>query len=93
MGSCKSTSNVSKNIPQNATYFDKYTLGDLKLKNRVVMASMTRNRCDPKDGVPNDLLVKYYSQRANAGLILTECSPISPAGNSFPGAGGIYTQE
>jgi len=54
--------------------FDKYTLGDLELPNRIFMASLTRCRCDPKTGVPNDMHVKYYSTRANAGLILTECS-------------------
>jgi len=56
------------------------------------MASLTRMRCDPKTGVPNDLLVKYYSSRASAGLLLTECAPIS-ADTILPGAGGIYTQD
>lgn len=50
-------------------------------------------RCDPKNSIPNELLVKYYTQRANAGLILTECSPISRRTGAFPGAGGIYTEE
>ena len=57
------------------------------------MASLTRCRCDPKTGVPNDMHVKYYSMRANAGLILTECSPISNNAQAFLGAGGIYTKE
>ena len=35
------------------------------------MAAMSRIRCDPKDGVPTDLVVKYYGQRAGAGLIFT----------------------
>ena len=74
-------------------FFRKYQLGDLSLPNRILMAPMTRMRCDPKTGVPNDLLVEYYSQRASAGLIFTECSPISNTGNSSLGAGGIYTQE
>lgn len=55
------------------------------------MAPMTRCRADPKDSVPNDLMVKYYSQRAHFGLILTECSQISDLSNAFPGSGGIYT--
>jgi len=69
------------------------TLGDLTLPNRIIMASLTRNRADPKTGIPNDLHVEYYSQRASAGLILTECSPISNNAQSFLGAGGIYTKE
>jgi 2,4-dienoyl-CoA reductase-like NADH-dependent reductase (Old Yellow Enzyme family) len=36
-----------------------------------MLAAMTRVRCDPKDGIPNDLLVEYYGQRAGAGLLLT----------------------
>lgn len=57
------------------------------------MAPMTRMRCDPKTGIPNDLLVEYYSQRAEAGLILTECSAWSARGNGYPGAGDLYTKE
>lgn len=68
-------------------------LGPLTFKNRYVMAAMTRMRTDPKDGVPNDLLVEYYSQRAGAGLILTECAAISRRGEGFPGAGNIYTKD
>jgi len=69
------------------------TLGDLTLSNKLIMASLTRNRADPKTGIPNDLHVEYYAQRASAGLILTECSPISNNAQSFLGAGGIYTKE
>jgi 2,4-dienoyl-CoA reductase-like NADH-dependent reductase (Old Yellow Enzyme family) len=75
------------------TLFEPYTLGDLVLPNRFVMASLTRIRCDPKTGVANDLLVEYYSQRAAAGLILTECSAVANAGNSFIGSAAIYTRE
>jgi len=73
--------------------FQKYKLGDLTLSNRIVMASMTRCRCDPKTGVPTDLHVLYYAQRASAGLIMSECAPIANNGQSFMGNGGIYTQE
>ncbi len=75
------------------TLGQEYKLGDLTLKNKFVMASLTRVRCDPKTGVPSDLIVNYYSQRASAGLIMTECSAISHAGNSFIGCGAIYNQE
>lgn len=73
--------------------FERYKIGDLTLSNRFVMCSMTRCRCDPKDGIPTDLHVEYYSQRASAGLIMTECSPIAKNGQSFMGTGGIYTDE
>lgn len=46
-------------------------LGQYTLKNRIMLAAMTRVRCDPSNGIPNDLLVKYYAQRAGAGLSLT----------------------
>jgi NADPH2 dehydrogenase/N-ethylmaleimide reductase len=51
--------------------FEPVVLGDLQLRNRIVMAPMTRNRAHP-DGVPGDLMVEYYGQRAAAGLIVTE---------------------
>ncbi len=73
--------------------FEPFQLGDILLQNRIVMASLTRTRADPETGIPNDLHVQYYSQRASAGLILTECAPISRQGDSFLGAGGIYTKE
>lgn len=56
----------------------EYKLGDLVLPNKMIMASLTRIRCDPKTGIPNEMLANYYSQRASAGLILTECSAVSP---------------
>jgi len=56
------------------------------------VAPLTRMRAE-KNGVPNDLMVEYYSQRAGFGLIFTECTPISKRAESLPGAGGIYTDE
>lgn len=50
---------------------DKVQLGEYILKNRIVMGAMTRQRCNPNDGIPNELLVEYYTQRSGAGLILT----------------------
>ncbi len=58
-----------------------------------MMAAMTRMRCNPKDSIPNDLLVKHYSDRADCGIILTECSPVAARGDSFPGCGGIYNDK
>ena len=54
--------------------FKPIRLGDLELKNRIVMAAMTRCRADKVDAIPIDLHVEYYAARADAGLILTECS-------------------
>jgi len=73
--------------------FETYKLGDLTLKNRFVMASLTRSRADHKTMIPTERHVEYYSQRTSAGLILTECSPISPTAPSFSGPGGIYNKE
>jgi len=58
--------------------FSPIDLGSLRLKNRVVMAPMTRNRS--ANGVPGDLVVTYYRQRAEAGLIFTEGTAPSPNG-------------
>lgn len=58
------------------------------------MAAMTRMRTDPATGIPNDLMVEYYSQRATgAALVLTECAAVSKRGEGFPGAGNLYTKE
>ena len=50
-----------------------FDLSGLKLKNRVVMAPMTRSRAGV-ERMPNPLMAKYYAQRAGAGLIITEAS-------------------
>lgn len=68
-------------------------IGDLTFPHRIAMAPLTRMRADPKDGIPTDLMAEYYAQRASFGLIITECSAISPLGNGYPGSGGIYNDE
>jgi N-ethylmaleimide reductase len=70
-----------------------YTLGDLKLKNRIVMAPLTRTRAENRGKVPNDLMAKYYTQRTGAGLIITEGTFVSEQGQGWFGAPGIYTEE
>ncbi|KAK2668998.1 NADH:flavin oxidoreductase/NADH oxidase, N-terminal [Fusarium oxysporum f. sp. vasinfectum] len=65
-------------------------MGDLQLKNRVVMASLTRNR----DNVPRENLhVPYYAERAGTGLILSEAALICPQGVEWTFMPGIYSQE
>jgi N-ethylmaleimide reductase len=63
--------------------FDPYVLGGLSLTNRMVMAPMTRNRAGP-DGVPPPLMAEYYAQRATAGLIIAESTPVSPMAVGYP---------
>jgi N-ethylmaleimide reductase len=70
-----------------------YLLGGLELKNRVVMASMTRGRARNVGLVPTDLHVEYYRQRATAGLILTEGTWVSAASIGFINVPGLFTQD
>jgi NADPH2 dehydrogenase/N-ethylmaleimide reductase len=62
--------------------FEPLVLGELQLRNRIVMAPMTRNRAQP-DGVPTDAMVAYYSQRADAGLIVAEGTSPSATGQAY----------
>ncbi len=57
--------------------FSSFRLGHLDLKNRIVMAPMTRNRA-VEGNVPSSLAIDYYAQRASAGLLITEASQVSP---------------
>ena len=66
-------------------------LGDYQLKNRVVMAPMTRDRADNPELAPTALHVEYYAQRAEAGLIITEGSQISPQGVGYINTPGIHS--
>jgi 2,4-dienoyl-CoA reductase-like NADH-dependent reductase (Old Yellow Enzyme family) len=67
-------------------------LGDLTLKNRIVMAPMTRARAESAR-VPNDLMAEYYAQRATAGLILTEATVVSPQGIGYADTPGVWSAE
>ena len=72
--------------------FSAATIGKLNLSNRMVMAPMTRNRAGEGDS-PQDMNVKYYRQRASAGLIVTEGSPVSAEAVGYPATPGIYTNK
>jgi N-ethylmaleimide reductase len=72
--------------------FEPIALGPLRLANRIVMAPMSRNRADDADA-PHALTATYYAQRASAGLIVTEASPISPAARTSRHAPGIYNDR
>jgi N-ethylmaleimide reductase len=71
------------------TVFTPAQLGTLQLKNRIVMAPMTR--CRATGNVPNELMVRYYSLRAEAGLIITEGTSPSPNGLGYARIPGIYS--
>ncbi|MCP9483598.1 alkene reductase [Shimia sp. CNT1-13L.2] len=73
--------------------FSPYELGKLKLANRIAMAPMTRSRTSQPGDVPNEIMATYYSQRANAGLIVSEGTPISAVGRGYSLTPGIYTPE
>lgn len=68
-------------------------IGDLTLKNRVIMAPMTRNRADNDDEAATDLHADYYSQRAGAGLIISEGSQVSQEAIGYINVANIYTNK
>ncbi|MFZ2633910.1 MAG: alkene reductase [Desulfosalsimonadaceae bacterium] len=70
--------------------FSKTALGSLALRNHLVMSPMTRNRAT--DNIPNALMAEYYSQRATAGLIITEGTSTSPNGLGYPRIPGIFSE-
>jgi len=73
------------------TLFDAVRVGELSLANRVVMAPLTRNRAP--DAVPTPLMAEYYSQRASAGLLITEAAAISHQGQGYADVPGLYGTE
>lgn len=75
-----------------ASLFDPLQAGAFRLKNRVVLAPLTR--CRASEGrVPNDLMREYYVQRASAGLILSEATSVTPMGVGYPDTPGIWSDE
>src|ERR1051326_6481974 len=72
--------------------FDPLKVGALTLPNRIVMAPLTRSRARPDTRVPSDLAVTYYSQRASAGMILTEATSVSPMGVGYAATPGIWSE-
>ena len=72
--------------------FEPFELGPLHLSNRTVMAPLTRSRAT-SDGVPKEMHVEYYRQRAGAGLIISEATNISVEGRGYAWTPGIYSDE
>lgn len=71
--------------------FTSHTLGNISLKNKIVMAPMTRSRAIGNK--PNGLIAKYYAQRSSAGLIITEGTSPSPNGLGYARIPGIFNKE
>lgn len=74
-----------------AKLFSPTKVGAIDLQNRIVMAPLTRNRARAADDAPYDLQAVYYAQRADAGLIISEASQISPQGKGYAWTPGIYS--
>lgn len=74
------------------TIFEPFSLKQLNVKNRVVMAPMTRCRAS-SDHIPTDIMIKYYAQRANAGLIISEGVAPSPNGLGYARIPGLYNEN
>ncbi len=71
--------------------FNPLKLGSLELPNRIFMAPLTRARAG-REGVPNELMARYYAQRAGAGLIISEATGISREGLGWPNAPGLWNE-
>lgn len=69
--------------------FSPVQVGPYTLPNRIVMAPMTRLRA--VDSIPTELMAEYYAQRASAGLIITECTMVSPMSHGYMNCPGIYS--
>jgi N-ethylmaleimide reductase len=72
--------------------FSSLQIGHFRAANRVVMAPLTRSRATA-DGVPTEMMARYYAQRASAGLIISEATCISPQGVGYPNTPGIWNGE
>jgi len=72
--------------------FEPVKMGALALRNRIVMAPLTRSRSD-ESRVPNALMADYYTQRASAGLIISEATSVTPMGVGYADTPGIWSDE
>lgn len=70
--------------------FSSLRLGAIQIPNRIIMAPLTRMRAGAEN-VPTALNAEYYAQRSSAGLIISEGTAVSPQGQGYPNAPGIYT--
>ncbi|CAM1356909.1 alkene reductase [Tenacibaculum halocynthiae] len=75
------------------TLFTPYNMNGISLKNRFLMAPMTRSRAAQPGDIPNKLMATYYGQRTSAGIIITEATQISLQAKGYAKTPGIYTPE
>ena len=74
--------------------FTPVQVGAITLKHRIVMPAMSRLRAQWPSGVPSDLMLEYYSQRASdGGLMITEATAVSASARGYRGAPGVYSDE
>lgn len=76
--------------PDTAPLFTPFALGELTLANRLALAPMTRCKAGP-ERLANPLIAEFYTQRAGAGLLITEATTVSAQGNGYLNTPGIYT--
>src|SRR6266508_2811857 len=81
---------ISRPTAATESLFSPYALGDIELRNRMILSPMTRSRA--LDGnVPNPLAATYYAQRASAGLLVSEATQVSPQGVGYIRTPGIHS--
>jgi N-ethylmaleimide reductase len=73
--------------------FTPVRMGSLELPNRIVMAPLTRMRANNPGYSPTELHAEYYAQRASAGLIIGECTEISPEAYGWADTPGLWSRE
>jgi len=81
-----------RNVRTTPDLFTPVEVGALTLRNRIVMAPLTRSRAGPGN-VPHQLNALYYAQRASAGLIISEATQIAPEGQGYIATPGIHSAE
>ena len=79
--------------PRPQPLFTPVQMGELQLPNRIITAPLTRMRAANPGHVPTELHVEYYAQRASAGLIIGECTEISPAAYGRADTPGLWSAE
>jgi len=76
-----------------SSLFQPLKFGAYTLKNRIIMAPLTRSRANNPGRIPNELMLEYYRQRASAGMILTEGTAVTPMGLGYFDTPGIWNQS
>ena len=80
-------------MAQHQPLFTAYRAGALNLPHRIVMAPMTRARSTQPGDVPNEMMARYYAQRAGAAMIVTEATQITPQGKGYSFTPGLHSAE